>query len=373
MITVDRCRPERLIETLREANVCIWDVRRGASCVRFCTGRRGAGVVRRFCEQTHGCAMTQTPGGIFGVGHALQRRLPGVIAALLVLCAVLVALQMVWYVDVTAVPPAYQAQAQAIADAVLPRVPCLKSALDTDALRKALLLEIPDFSWAEASVRGVTLFLQAQRRTAAPQVLPHEGQGDLVAACDALIESVTVTSGTAYVQSGDTVRAGDVVIGGTAGREGYPRSVQAQGEVLARVWYTGDYTLPVSSFAQRTGSTDTARTLQIGPFMLGLSDFSEPYASFETEESCVFIPSPAMGPRLCVNTQRRYETQMPQRETILSNARQDALARTMTQLPEDAQVLDVSYAQDMSQDGVRTVCTVTARRQIAITQEEYVQ
>ena len=69
----------------------------------------------------------------------------------------------------------------------------------------------------------MTLVVDVTRGVPMPE-LPSAQPGDVVALRDGIVDSVRVYAGTAAVQAGDAVRAGDVI--GTVGTQGYAEADQ---------------------------------------------------------------------------------------------------------------------------------------------------
>ena len=63
--------------------------------------------------------------------------------------------------------------------------------------------------------------------------------------------------------------------------------------------------------------------------------------------------------------------ELPDLQTQIFYAQQLALARTVGQMHEDAIIIDTDYKEEIRSDGVRITCTLTAKINIAATQEVY--
>lgn len=112
----------------------------------------------------------------------------------------------------------------------------LQSAVDKRAIEQAVLSRFPDLTFAALHQRGTKLELFVKQGTPAPQVLDKNEPVDIVATQPGLVSSVTVLTGVAQVQPGDTVRQGQLLVSGFDPALG---TMHANGEVWARLWQTG--------------------------------------------------------------------------------------------------------------------------------------
>ncbi len=117
----------------------------------------------------------------------------------------------------------------------------LKAKVSTDELREQLALCVPGLSFAGVRYAGSTMVVECHGAHAG-EVLTIEGTAmDIVATQPGIVTRVSASSGTPQVAPGDTVRKGQVLIAGAERtQKGETKAVQAQGQVLARVWARGE-------------------------------------------------------------------------------------------------------------------------------------
>ncbi len=113
------------------------------------------------------------------------------------------------------------------------------------ALEHTIELEHPEFTWVQLERKGTTLCIAVKERLADSADLQYAGS--IVAKADGKITALTVYTGTDLVAMGQSVQAGQVLIGGWDYPErvrntmglfvdaGAPYAVQAQGEVRGEV------------------------------------------------------------------------------------------------------------------------------------------
>lgn len=220
-----------------------------------------------------------------GLSAAVQRirRRPGLlIGSVLTLMLLAVFSQFVWRVEVHQAG-AYQAD---IADYLAGEgyIPGrLRSTVDAAALEAALNRRYPKAAWFHVYVRFVTLVVDVSQGVPMPD-LPSAQPGDVVAQRDGIIRRIAVFAGTAKVQAGDAVRAGQVLIAGQErGADGAMVSVAARGEVLARCWQSQRVSLPLTEILSGETGRQTVQTRLCTPLLAYPSEAeAPPYLAWNT-------------------------------------------------------------------------------------------
>ena len=365
---------ERILESFRKKNIPLWNAVRLKNGVRFCTAANGIELLQEFCSTRPKVKFCVELCGALRF-KAWTRRHMGLCCMLAVsLLSASVFGQFVWKLDLSGVPVAVQTQVCSVLQDAEVKVPIAKHTLDTSALRDLLLLQLPQLSFAEVYDVGVTLCIDAQLRHEIPVPPDMSGdRNDLVAMCDAQIISIAVTSGTACVQAGDIVQKGDILILGQAGREGFVRSVRAQGIIQAQVFYTDTFTFKKDDLLIKDTVTDTARSLFIGKLELPLQSFQEDFIQFDQMVSRQYLPMQNMQMPIYIETTTRTRLQQADTQTLIFRAQQSALAQTMRQMHEDAELIDTDYEYSIRGDTIEIRCTLTAKLLLATTQEVHAQ
>ena len=105
----------------------------------------------------------------------------------------------------------------------------------SERVKNALLEAIPKLEWVGVNTQGCTAVISVRERTA-PALVPEAKHqvGNIVAAMDGYILSVTVTQGTGQVQPGQAVKKGEILISGYTDCGICIQAAQAEGEILAQ-------------------------------------------------------------------------------------------------------------------------------------------
>lgn len=105
--------------------------------------------------------------------------------------------------------------------------------LRSQAVKDALLHEIPQLQWAGINTNGCVAVVQVLERNETGQSQTPSGVSSIIAEHDGVVAAVTVLEGSSLCKPGDAVKAGQVLISGYQDRGICIRAVQAEGEVYA--------------------------------------------------------------------------------------------------------------------------------------------
>ena len=248
---------EKLLETLQEQGVVLYDITRaGSRAVSFACDLAQSSHVEE-TAQALGFSLEALPPK--GMLHWLlnMRSQAGLWVLALLLCAALtLSLQFIWHIDIRGAS-IYQGEVRALLREEGIRPGLFRASVNTSALCDALLYRLPRIAWARAKVRGVTLEIDITQGVPVPET-DAAAIGNIIADRDGIITHIDVYSGTAAVKAGDTVRTGDVLIYGRerSALDGAIVPVHARGAVYAVFFPQAEATLSMNeSVTLPTGST----------------------------------------------------------------------------------------------------------------------
>lgn len=114
--------------------------------------------------------------------------------------------------------------------------------LDFSKIEVALLEKSEYVSWVNINRRGNVAYVTVRNKISYPDKEEKKGYSNIVAACDAVIEEITVTKGVAMVKPGESVRAGELLISGILPAESGGGFCYAEGVVTGRITDTIEVT-----------------------------------------------------------------------------------------------------------------------------------
>lgn len=133
----------------------------------------------------------------------------------------------------------------------------------SERVKNALLEAIPELEWVGVNTQGCTAVISVRERTApAPAPEAKHQVGNIVAAMDGYILSVTVTQGTGLVQPSQAVKKGEILISGYTDCGICIQAAQAEGEILAQTRRQIEAVTP-AQYLRKGKITGTKRALSL--------------------------------------------------------------------------------------------------------------
>lgn len=275
---------ERFLTLCMEKDIDMWDIRRlspGIICVR----------VFRF-SLPHLEGLARKSGVVLeelrrkGFPEVLYRyrRRPGLLIGFCLYCALMCLLPcFVWSVEIPDVDPI---RAKRIRTALLEEgfgVGSFVPSVDFRGLKYHLMICDDEISFVSVNMQGSRAVLEVRFAEDTPEIQP-DTPCNIVASRDGEILSVLVKNGVRYVQKGQTVRQGDLLVGGIVDtRLGY-YCVHSDGEILARVIDTVSEKVSLTqTVTERTGRVKVQRFWTFfGTTVNATPWFSCPYDAYDT-------------------------------------------------------------------------------------------
>lgn len=356
-----RCMlPERLLEHALKGGAVFARIRlSGERSLYIETDETSAQLLMALCRKYGFYVRLLHQGGKSAWKKRILRRwtlLPAMALCLLI-CALF--LSRIWIVDIRFVNsealPEIQAHVARCLEESGIHAGISARSIDARILQSRLLAEVQELSYVGVRRQGIRLLAEVSPEIAPPETYVLDHAQDLLAARSGVIESITVYSGEACVQVGDTVLAGDILIRGVESKTKEETTpVSASGRVIARSWYEGSAEASMLfSQATHTGRVSSGCRLQLGKLSLPIQKW-ETYASEEIQVET--LPIVGLFLPLTLEKHTHYETTITQRSqdiTLLENrlralAEGDALHQIWKESPEaeiavcwtDAQISD---------------------------------
>ncbi len=129
--------------------------------------------------------------------------------------------------------------------------------LNNRMIQNNMLLMIPELSWITVNTQGSRAVVIVREKLEKPEIIDYDKPTKVVAEKTGIIEKITVLRGIPLVEEGDTVLEGDVLLDGDGGR--------ADGEIIARTWYTMEEIMPLSGEKKEyTGHSTVRYSIKLG-------------------------------------------------------------------------------------------------------------
>lgn len=273
------------------------------------TDPNSAAIVIALCERFSLPCEVLARRGCDAMLRKLRQRATLLAAMLSCIAALALFFSRIWMIDIemTGTRAAATASIEAALQEMGIRPGMAKSSVDAELLGDALSAAAPDFSFIGVQLQGVRLLVEAAPAVSAPELYELDSGRDLIAQCDGVVESISVLSGAACVQPGDTVIRGQVLIRGDERiAKDVSRPIAALGSVVARTWYEGSASAPLARRdSVPTGRSSLSAELRLLNFAWPLLE-GERYSS--QEEQTEILPIGGLFLPLEIHRTVRHET-----------------------------------------------------------------
>ena len=159
-----------------------------------------------------------------------------------------------------------------------------KGSIPTKEIIAAIRLQRTDISWMEINLKGTNAIVNIVEAQAKPDIVKAEEHCNIVSDKKGIITKITAKQGTPLVKVGEIVAPGTPLIGGyMEGKYTDIRYVHAQGEVIAKVWYTkkkkSTFTREINTF---TGNKKNRYTIFLHNFPINLYKSIPNFEKYDT-------------------------------------------------------------------------------------------
>lgn len=220
-----------ILNTVREKSFEIYDYIEADGEIILHLPKKEADVLR----QAYPAVCCVKAGGMPASFPALLKR-PGLaIGAFLACFLVLLGSRFVWDIRVTGLDRLTEAAVTRELSAAGLSVGMAVSDLNEKNIETAVLLSSEDIAWIGVNRRGSVVFVELIEQKKPPEKESDRRPANLVAARDAVVESLAVTRGDPCVAAGHVVRRGDLLVSGVTDGQNGAHLVRAAGAVYGRV------------------------------------------------------------------------------------------------------------------------------------------
>ena len=149
-----------------------------------------------------------------------------------------------------------------------------KKSINTPTLELDLLENFPQISMVSVMIKGLTLVVNIkEKENYTPETLC-----DIIADFNGRITSINLISGTANVEVGDVVQAGDVLVSATSGNQ----TVKPEANITAEVWLESTYCHFETTYQTlRTGKKKVLNNVFCMSLPIYQSSAASPFENFE--------------------------------------------------------------------------------------------
>ena len=159
-----------------------------------------------------------------------------------------------------------------------------KNNIDTQNLINKLRIERDDIAWVGMEIKGTNLIIEIVEADKKPEIINENEYCNIISTKDAIIYKVKAQNGTPIVEESNIVKKGDILIKGVMeGKYTEPRYVHAEGEIIAKVWYSDKEKVYYNqTLENKTGNSEKKYSINIKNFQINLFKTLSNFKNYDT-------------------------------------------------------------------------------------------
>ena len=323
-------------------------------------------IIREFAEKQGWKIMAGRITGLPYLKMFAWRRAALVAGVILFLALVWYAGNCVWSIEIKNAGP-YEGEVRQVLRANNINIGKFGLTINVEDLRVKLEKRLTGLSWVSVEKDGARLRVYCVQGTHGVEGYRNE-RGDIIANRDGVIQSVRVAAGTAAVHIGDAVKKGQVLIRGEErGWNNEVRRVTAQGEVLARIWYSAEVIIPNTEIVTVPNGNVYIRRIYITPWLERSHDPPCPFASADLS---VGVSRIGAALPIFIREERyeevRYETRRRDEAELRREASLAAQRAALEEAGVDKRIVDKWVEYSMIDSGIKAIATLEFLEDITV-------
>ena len=237
---------ERLISLCAKNNVLMWKCRKINHVFTGYTTVFGYHKMHRLARKAGVRTRVIERKGLPFVFHRYRKRVGIVAGAFLCAAFLIIMQQFIWVIEVQGCKDLQPIQLMNALEELGVKRGTWKNSIDQAEVKRQILRLVKDLSWATLNVHGNTATLVVRERTMPPELIDTGVPANVVAKRDGQIKRLEVSNGQSILKTGDTVRAGELIVSGVfEDVNGVTHLVRASAKVMAHVPETITVEIPL--------------------------------------------------------------------------------------------------------------------------------
>jgi len=202
----------------------------------------------------------------------------------IIMIAIIAVSNFVWNIEISGVDEVKQKELLSIIQNEGVDVGKYKGKINLQSLINKIRLERADVAWVGMEIKGTNLIIKVVEADEKPEIINEDEYCNIVAKKDGIIAKVKAQNGTPIVKEGDTVKKGDVLVQGwLEGKYTDNRYVHAEGEVIAKVWYSEKEKIYYNqNYENQTGNKERKYSININNFKINLFKTLSKFENYDT-------------------------------------------------------------------------------------------
>lgn len=222
--------------------------------------------------------------GIPFILNRYRKRKIFVITLGVIVIAIFAVSNFIWNIDIIGVDDDKQKEILEIIQSDGVDIGKYKNKIDLQSLINKIRIAREDVAWVGMEIKGTNLIVKVVEADKKPDIINEDEYCNIVANKDGIITKIEAQNGTPAVNVGDTVKKGDVLVQGwIEGKYTDNRFVHAEGQVMAKVWYSEKEKVYYNqSYENQTGNKEKKYSLNINNFKINFFKTLSKFENYDT-------------------------------------------------------------------------------------------
>lgn len=234
-VTLTSAEPEQALAEIAAQGVEMRNIHREDGLTYgFLLGRKALGSVEALCIKRGDTLTVRERKGIFWAARQLLYRPMLAFTMLFFFLAVLFLPGRIFFVRVEGNELIPSAKILEAAEQCGICFGASRREVRSERVKNALLSQVPQLQWVGVNTAGCVAAISVREKSLSEEAEEAPGISSITAVRDGYVVAMTVESGDAQVQPGQTVEEGQVLISGYTDCGDYIRGARARGEVMAQ-------------------------------------------------------------------------------------------------------------------------------------------
>lgn len=276
---------ERFINTCISKKIFFWKTNRMKSTVFSANiGVRNYKEVVKIAKKCQCKIRITNKKGIPFLLNKYRKRKIFVVTLGIIILGIITIFNFIWNIEIKGVDEIKQREIMEIIQNEGIDIGKYKNNIDLQSLINKIRIKRDDIAWVGMEIKGTNLIVDVVEADKKPEIINEDEYCNVVADKDGIIVKVKAQNGTPAVEEGTTVKKGDILIQGwLEGKHTENRYVHAEGEVMAKVWYSEkEKVYYKQNYENQTGNHEKKYTLNVNNFKI---NFFKTLSNFENYDT----------------------------------------------------------------------------------------
>lgn len=276
---------ERFINTCISKKIFFWNTNRKKSTIF--SANIGVSNYREIVKIAKKCQCKikiESKKGLPFLLHRYRKRKFFAIALGVIILIIMSMSNFIWNIDIQGIDDVKQQEILEFVKTQGIDIGKYKNKIDTQNLINKIRMQRDDIAWVGIDIKGTNLIIEIVEADKKPEIINENEYCNIIATKDAIVTKVNAQNGTPVVSEGITVKKGDILIKGCIeGKYTEPRFVHAEGEIIAKVWYSDKQKIYYKqNLESKTGNKEKKFSININNFEI---NFFKTLSNFENYDT----------------------------------------------------------------------------------------